>query len=328
MNSNVFHDELQLKCPAYKALSDAKLRGWKSETYVRPRVVLATYEKYADNYRVHLLPKLPPSDGTQLRSKFFDMGSAPGGLCQAILEWPCMPDGRNNWYGVAVTLDPAEGGIPMRYVNESLEVRFANVQSEERFLEDSVHAEDVEAYSFVNMGIVIDYNVRRHLNGSVPFYQQLTTQIRATKLLLKPKGSFMMVLNWDYHSLPEVLCTFHILLQHADALHMLPTVYTSTAGRKQFYLLVNGVTLTTELLDDLTTAWRKGFLRHSVALKRKIAQNTGEEYELTPDETEAFHFPLDVVRAVIDSITNSPVIDELSSYCDMLREALEEGNMF
>eukprot|EP00009_Paramoeba_aestuarina_P017945 CAMPEP_0201527968 /NCGR_PEP_ID=MMETSP0161_2-20130828/36937_1 /ASSEMBLY_ACC=CAM_ASM_000251 /TAXON_ID=180227 /ORGANISM="Neoparamoeba aestuarina, Strain SoJaBio B1-5/56/2" /LENGTH=251 /DNA_ID=CAMNT_0047929037 /DNA_START=73 /DNA_END=825 /DNA_ORIENTATION=- len=238
--------------------------------------------EYASNYTQHLLPYLPYEDQQQMRYRFFDMGSAPGGLCQAILQWKSDKHDRNKWVGVAVTLDPADGGIPMKYKNDSLEVRFADVQTGEKFLEQVVRNDDVGAYAFVNMGIVVDQNVKRYLDSAKPYCEQLITQLRATKLVLKEKGSFMMVLNLDYPSLPEVMRTISILLRNAENVHIIPTVYTKTAARKQFYLLVNGVTLTSEVVDELSQVWQKAHERRVTRKRRLQEPDDAEKVDDSP----------------------------------------------
>ena len=326
MESSAFHEELQRVCSAYKALSDAKLRGWNSKTYVRPHVSLASCKEYAENYTKHLIPKLKVADSGSLRSKFYDIGSAPGGLCQAFLEAEAAGDVRNKWFGVALTLDPENGGIEMKYKNDSLEVRYADVHEGEKFLEIAVKQADENSYDFVNMGIVVDSNVKKYLNKSVQYHEQLITQLRAAQLLLKPGGSFMMVLNLDYPSLPEVLCAMHTLLKHAKSLHMIPTVYSKSAGRKQFYLLVSEITLTHEMVDELSAIWKKGHTRHVASRKRKLQERKDEDVELTGDESASMRFSSDFVKEVIQAIASSPLINEFAAFCDILTEAILEGH--
>ena len=324
MESAAFHDALCSSCPSYKELSDVKLRGWKSKTYVRPHVILAKCHEYAQNYAEHFLPKLEIDDAYQMRRKFCDMGAAPGGLCQCLLEAKEPTGERNKWYGVALTLDPEQGGIDMRYKHESLEVRFANVHNSENFLKTALAPGDEKSFAFVNMGIVVDGNVKRYLDEGIPYYQQLTTQMQATERLLAPNGSFMIVLNLDYPSLPEVLGVIHTLIKHSKSVHIIPTVYTRSAARKQFYLLVNKITLTTEIVQELSNTWKSGYERQMSRRKRRLQERKDEERDETAISQSGFS--ADYIKEVVQSIMTQPFAEEFSGFCDMLTEAILEGH--
>merc|ERR1712000_379529 len=84
------------------------------------------------------------------------------------------------------------------------------------------------------------------------------------------EGDLMVALRFDFPSLPETIPTIDLFRQHAmKGLYVLPTLYTESAGRKQFYLLVRGIVMTEELCLGVKDIWNRGRERY-VKLRAEI----------------------------------------------------------
>eukprot|EP00759_Apiculatamorpha_spiralis_P020143 PhF_6_TR25647/c0_g1_i1/m.36093 len=320
MSANPYHDELMKHCTPYRQLAELKLKGWKGQTYTRPNAPLARYESYAANYTKHLLPFLHATPWEGYR-KFIDLGCAPGGLCAALLG-----DADNTtckWKGVGVTLDPKAGGLNVSFQHANLEVRYADINKGEEFLRQCSLKED-DLFDFANLGIVLDAVVKQRTQEHLPYSVQLDRQLQVALKVLKPNGSFMMPMKWDYTSLPETLQTIDVLLASGGVIHIVPSVYTADHGRKQFYLLTQGITVTKSLVESINEVWNKGRERYlayrSAKGKRDREDDDGNAIpsQLALSPTEA----ADVVQRIMSSDAGK----ELTAYCELLRVAFAEGH--
>ena len=213
---------------------------------------------------------------------------------------------RHAWRGTAVTLSPADGGLAIdEHVlaaaagtsgpdaaagataatatatageNDSsarLRVKYHDVCDAEGFVAACTDGGAREHYAdFVNCGIVLDARVKAKKSGRViGFGEQLHIQLTAALRCLRAdgRGDLMLALRFDFPSLPECVPTLDLFRRHAAQLFVLPTLYTRSAGRKQFYLLCRGVRMTRELCDAARGIWDAGRDRYKCFVRATLA---------------------------------------------------------
>ncbi|CUG87116.1 Hypothetical protein, putative [Bodo saltans] len=143
----------------------------------------------------------------------------------------------------------------------------------------------------------------------ISFGEQLYTQLLVAARALKSDGSgaVMMALKTDFPSLPEMIPTLATLIQHRSShtkeesndgyspqepsntlpgshtsVRVIPTMYTMTCGKKQFYTVVFGAHATAQLAEDVRRIWNLGTARYlamkrtAIAAKRARDDNTVE----------------------------------------------------
>jgi len=328
-----FHDAIIRLCPAYKRLSETKLKGWNdSKGYVRPELSLGAHTDYAAHYAKVLLPLLTeshPSGG-----KFLDLGCAPGGLCTALTTTGGTT--QSLWKGVGVTLDPKEGGLAMQApLNSSLvEIRYADVNHRDPFLAACVKKGEERTFDFVNLGIVLDGTVKMRSEKNIPYCQQLTTQLHVALKALASGGSLLIALKLDFPTLPEVIRTFGVFLDVCSAMRMVPTMYTATHGRKQFYFLAQGLRLDTSIVDRLQDVWEEGRRRYVAFATQAKERNMagGKRQRLDEERREGTSDEEEVKKrteadTLVAAVMGGALGMDFGNFCDVIRTALIEGHI-
>lgn len=286
---------LRQRSASYIEYADARAKGWTG-AYVAKPVRLGTAAHYAAHYSKYLAPLLleafPLPTDTELKPpalRFLDLGAAPGGLCSMLSQ----SDKSHEWSGVAVTLDPATGGLPMQIPldNTKIQLRYADIIQSESFRVAAVADEEEGSYDFVNLGIVLDAFVKnkRGGTGAMGFGDQLYHQLTVARRALRGdgKGAVMVALKTDFPSLSEVYPTLDRLLHcssRSDGLRIIPTMYSRSNGKKQFYALIMNVTLTDDIAGDIRQIWAAGKQRYremttalyEAKMRRNAEQGVGE----------------------------------------------------
>lgn len=348
------------------------------QPYIRPRVVLGTSSDYADHYERYLNPKLQDAHiarEANTRKYFLDFGAAPGGLCRCLLS-RC----RSNdccWEGTAVTLGPSDGGLEMdeellkfakmegeegqhsnndnkeqeseqHHFSSRLTVKYRDVCDTEKFVKacekngnKSEHWAD-----FVNCGIVLDAKVKSKKTGKVIGYgEQLFIQLASAMKALRDdgEGDVMVALRFDFPSLPETIPTIDLFRQHCTkGIFILPTLYTESCGRKQFYLLARGIVMTDAFCHQVKAIWDKGReryvnLRKVVVTAREAKKNGGgcgetrqrkdDDDDNRDDEEEKVAGVDDVEKKQVYELVQrvyqatGPTLDE---FCRLIQQFLEK----
>lgn len=279
-----FHKALCSVSSAYERYSTLRKELWADDTFQGPRAVLGQSDDYANHYRKSLLPILVEGLEPSSHRTFLDLGCAPGGLCKFLLQlWP---EDKGSWTGVGVTLSPDIGGLAMQVEDDArLRICYADVVQHTAFVDACVTATSTiggekAAFDFVNLGIVLDHTVRvkrqRDAEGAashVSYGEQLFTQLTAAKNVLRSdgKGVLMLAMKTDFPSLPEVLPSLRRLQAASREVRLIPTMYTESTGKKQFYVVAVGCLVTDALCDDLRRIWNLGTQRY-LAMKRQAIE--------------------------------------------------------
>lgn len=329
-----YHMELSAISAAYTTYAATRQDLWRNPNFQQARARLGHASDYARHYVEYLLPMLrhgcpqDPSCDSTVRCvakprRFLDLGCAPGGLCEALLHRSVNP-ADPQWTGVGVTLAAADGGLAMEVadVPNRFEVRYADVTDRELFVRRCVPPSEEGTYDFVNCGIVLDQTVRQKRQSSssdgatpqvplVSFGEQLYTQllVAAAALRRDGKGVVMMALKTDFPSLPEVMPTLRMLIDNVSGgalnvgggeVRIIPTMYTTTCGKKQFYVVVLGCNATIKLAEGIRGIWNRGTARYlalkraAIATKRARAEDAAEP---NPTATKR----LDSVQDLVDA---------------------------
>lgn len=304
-----YHEQLSARSPSYLQYATTRQDLWKDPRFHQAQARLGHSSDYAQHYVQYLLPPLAqqfPSTGRQ-HLRFLDMGCAPGGLCETLLHRA--GNATAHWSGVGVTLHENDGGLGMEVapVQDRFEVRYGDVTHREAFIAECVREGEVGTFDLVNCGIVLDQTVRRKRtmgdtadissadgNGNasaappmISFGEQLYTQLLVAARALRQDGSgvVMMALKTDFPSLPEMMPTLATLIKSSSSVRVIPTMYTMTCGKKQFYSVALGVDATVQLAEGIRRIWNLGTARYLVMKRAAIATKRARDEDDTRTAT-------------------------------------------
>jgi hypothetical protein len=356
-----YHAELTSSSAAYNTYATTRQDLWKDPRFQQAQARLGRSDDYAAHYVQHLLPKLKNhflSNGHDkgatavMQCRFLDMGCAPGGLCETLLHRSDSESLR--WSGVGVTLHENDGGLPMELaaIPGRFDIRYADVTDRDGFVNTCVGDEDVGTFDFVNCGIVLDQTVRKKRGEQtadqssspppmISFGEQLYTQllVAARALRRDGHGCVMMALKTDFPSLPEMVPTLATLIKHRShhtaeetasissgsdaAVRVIPTMYTMTCGKKQFYTVVLGAQATVQLAEDIRRIWNLGTVRYlaikrtAIAAKRSRDEVEGDADGKQPERaklTSVQHLVVGSNGADVDGSKNATVVVASNGY--------------
>jgi SAM-dependent methyltransferase len=199
------------------------------------------YRRYLSHFQ-NWLPRVVPSlfSTTKQRGKrFFDVGSAPGGLCAFLVSLGAS--------GRACSLGLGDGGFDQQF--KSNKCRFSSFDMSQpdawRALLDQQRS---ELFDFIMLGITLQWHVTQQ-DDQCARGRQLREILRNEILFalnaLKPGGSLMIVLPASDH--PNSFFYLHHLLKCSARLHLFPTPH---ASRSPVYVLAHEIDTCSEAAGD------------------------------------------------------------------------------
>jgi len=309
--AELYHVILLELSQSYRKLAAVKAEGWKAAgPYVPRPQQRGTAEDYCRHYTAVLQPLLPPRRVTPPQT-FLDLGAAPGGLTIFLSR-------DHGWKGTAITLGEPEGGIPMSkdYDPAQVTVRFADVTKVDEFMKVGVIPREKEGesgtpfsptYDLINLGIVIDAVVGRFVERT-SFSATFLTQLTLASTMLAPGGTLMLVLGLTFATTDCVIVTLVRLASiAAGGVYVIPTLYTKSSARKQFYVVVNDVLegrLDDAFVTDMRSVWRSDSTKKRITVEQAAAED-GRARQVCAEMLRKVH--------------------GFEAFCGILREALERG---
>ena len=195
--------ELSVHCAAYRELEEERRLGWESshvdhlwqarkQRLDRPngdRGRGPNNDKYFDFYKTTLPRQAGDVFTVDSNRRFLDIGCAPGGLSRFL----CNSLG---WSGRGVSLDPAEGGLELRFVPREGQFKFtyANVASPDFIPYMQSQGILQSKYDFINLGVVIGgHQVQEELETSLLLLSVTRNSFQLLHESLKPGADAMWI---------------------------------------------------------------------------------------------------------------------------------------
>ena len=202
------------------------------------------YRRYLFHFQ-HWLPRVVPSlfSTTTLRGKrFFDVGSAPGGLCAFLISLGAS--------GRACSLGLGDGGFDQQFRSKKCQF-FSFDMSQPGAWRALLDQQRSEQFDFIMLGITLQWHVTQQ-DDPYARGRQLREILRNELLFafnaLKEDGSLMIVLPASDH--PNSFFYLHHLLKCSARLHLFPTPH---ASRSPVYVLAHEVHTCSEAARDFLT---------------------------------------------------------------------------
>lgn len=207
-------------------------------------IVQPHYRRYLFHFQ-HWLPRVVPSlfSTTKLRGKrFFDVGSAPGGLCAFLVSLGAS--------GRACSLGLGDGGFDQQFRSKKCPFNSFDL-SQPGAWRALLDQQGSEQFDFIMLGITLQWHVTQQ-DDPYARGRQLREILRNELLFafnaLKADGSLMIVLPASDH--PNSFFYLHHLLKCSARLHLFPTPH---ASRSPVYVLAHEVHTCSEAACDFLT---------------------------------------------------------------------------
>jgi 23S rRNA U2552 (ribose-2'-O)-methylase RlmE/FtsJ len=261
--SHSFQERMYVECFALKELRDELVVGWDTpeldRAYDEAKTTVSkawdsgeAFQRKLDGYyrwscmnmQPHrLLTKgYPPGART-----FLDIGSAPGGMAKYL-------NGDLGWKGHVLTLPEKDGGMPMLFRSDTLDVVYGDFTTALADIRARVPEDSVD---FVIAGAVADKGHRGNGDRDEDIYARIVFAAAQVKLAVdtvKEGGSIMTVFG------PSDSSAFFYLVAQLQTvtdqpIQVLPTMHVE---KTPVYILVRGVAKGKDLKDgaDEERAWK------------------------------------------------------------------------
>ena len=246
---------------AWTELQNEKEAGWKSEALDQQwRRIKAKFDKmdrhnrgsvpstrkYVANYR----NRLPELNGdlfgrregrcdSQPGSFFADLGSAPGGLSEHLVQ-------DLGWSGSAFSLDPQNGGFAMRFEDNRLTFHPCDMAKEGAWRRSLGCLARGESCQFVNAGVVMDKGQKsqsvpeeaggqQDLSLALYFVSIYVNEVLFALHALAPGGAFLLVYQPGHYAM-----LFSLLLLLRPLFSNVRITSTHEPGRIPIYCYLGG----------------------------------------------------------------------------------------